>query len=302
MSRGLPPLNALRAFDAAGRHGSFSGAAGELNVSHSAISRHVRGLEDRLGTLLFRTEGQGLALTREGQAYLARISPALDEIAEATEGLGETPTGRVTINSDPQFAEEVIAPHLGDFWQAHPGIELRLVGSNELADVDRYEADFALRFAASGRLGRAADLVSNAPLFPYAAPGFFQAPPTFSEILSARRVQDRPVEVWRRWAAAMGESAIPEIPEWRMKSPLAAAVARNGGAVFLGSAESVNGFCRAGQLQRLWETPYHEGAFFLVANEAQLRRKALRIVREWLLDITSRFRDGPFWEIDQPFG
>ncbi len=70
MSRPLPPLNALRAFEAAGRHENFSRAAEELNVSHSAISRHVRGLEHRLGAALFRDLPRGLELTVEGRNYL----------------------------------------------------------------------------------------------------------------------------------------------------------------------------------------------------------------------------------------
>jgi LysR family glycine cleavage system transcriptional activator len=303
MSRVLPPLNALRAFDAAGRHGSFSRAAEELNVSHSAISRHVRGLESRLGAQLFRSDGQGVALTPDGQAYLARISPALDDIADATENYGDAPTGRVVVNSDPQFAEQVIAPNLGAFWSMYPELELRLIGSNLLADVDRYEADFAVRFSAAGRLDRPADLISDAPLFPYAAPGFLAPRPGITDILNARRVQDRPAEVWQRWAAAMGHDLGPQAaPAWRLKSPLATAAARGGGAVLLGSAESVNAMCKAGALQRLWPVPFHEGAFYLVANETQLRRKALRVVRDWLLDITSRFRGQAFWDIDQPIG
>ena len=78
MPRSLPPLNALRAFAAAGRLGSFTKAATELNVSHSAISRHVRGLEKRLNAHLFRTKNTGVELTDQGRAYLAEITPALD--------------------------------------------------------------------------------------------------------------------------------------------------------------------------------------------------------------------------------
>ncbi len=87
MGRLLPPLNALRAFEAAGRLGSFTKAAEELNVSHSAISRHVRGLEDRLNVHLFRSQNTGVTLTDQGRSYLSEITPALDRIANATEAL-----------------------------------------------------------------------------------------------------------------------------------------------------------------------------------------------------------------------
>ncbi|MEO1662989.1 MAG: LysR family transcriptional regulator, partial [Pseudomonadota bacterium] len=81
--RTLPPLNALRAFEAAARHESFSRAAEELGVSHSAISRHVRGLEARLGVQLFRDAARGVALTDAGGHYLDRVSPAFDVIGAA---------------------------------------------------------------------------------------------------------------------------------------------------------------------------------------------------------------------------
>ena len=77
MARYLPPLNALRAFEAAGRHQSFSRSADELNVSHAAISRHVRGLEKRLGVQLFRNVARGVELTKAGRRYLDQITPAL---------------------------------------------------------------------------------------------------------------------------------------------------------------------------------------------------------------------------------
>ncbi len=303
MARTLPPLNALRAFEAAGRHESFSKAAGELNVSHSAISRHVRGLEDRLGAQLFRDAAQGVALTEEGRAYLARVSPALDDIAEATEAVGEGPDGRVLLNSDGLFANEVMAPHMSALWRAHPEIDLRVVTSNRLADLDRYEADFALRFALSGRLDHPGDLICNAPLFPYAAPGVFASHPGVSEILAARRMQDRPPGVWQRWAACAGvDPATVEVAEWRMRAMLALSVARGGAGVYLGSADVVNTACVTGQLCRLSEVGLQEGAYFLVTREMPLRRKALRVVREWLLDATAPLRAPNFWDVSQPVG
>ena len=149
----LPPLNALRAFEAAGRHQSFSRAAEELGVSHSSISRHVRGLEDRLGVQLFRDLPRGLALTEYGAAYLAQVSPALDAIAYATEGLVEVPQGTVWVNSETLFAAKFLVPRLGDFYAQHPEVEIRLEASRQLADVARYETDLAIRFERYGPTG-----------------------------------------------------------------------------------------------------------------------------------------------------
>ena len=150
MLRNLPPLNALRAFDAAGRHQSFSRAAEELGVSHSSISRHVRGLEDRLGVQLFRDLPRGLELSPDGAAYLAQVAPALDAIGDATDGLAEAPQGTVTVNAETLFAMKWLVPRLGDFTTQNPDIELRLEASRQLANVARYEADFAIRFVRPG--------------------------------------------------------------------------------------------------------------------------------------------------------
>lgn len=87
MPRYLPTLNAVRAFEAAGRHGSFTGAADELNVTHAAISRHVRGLEKQLGVQLFRNIARGVELTEDGKSYLDDVRPALDQISDASDNL-----------------------------------------------------------------------------------------------------------------------------------------------------------------------------------------------------------------------
>jgi LysR family glycine cleavage system transcriptional activator len=84
MARRLPPLNALRAFEVAARHNSFTGAATEMRVSHAAVSRHVRSLEARLGVTLFRRAKRGVELTEDGVRYLKAVSVAFESIAEAT--------------------------------------------------------------------------------------------------------------------------------------------------------------------------------------------------------------------------
>ncbi len=303
MSRSLPPLNALRAFEAAGRHESFTRAAEELRVSHSAISRHVRGLEDRLGAQLFRDAAPGIALTQTGRAYLAQITPALDLIAEATEDVHATPEGQVLVNSDSTFAHEVILPQLTAFSETHPEIDLRLVASPVLADMDRYEADLAVRFAHRGTLDRPSDLLSDAPLFPYAVPGLLPPKPAIDQILSQRLLRDRMgMDTWPTWAKAAGWTGpLPEQMAFRMKDTLSLRAALHGYGVFLTSAECVNLYCRKGDLVRLSDVGFQLGAYRLVSQEGAHRRKAVRIVRDWLLSITSHFRTA-FWEIDQPIG
>lgn len=146
MPRNLPPLNPLRAFEAAGRLGSFTSAARELNVSHSAISRHVRGLEKRLNVHLFRTQNTGVALTEQGQSYLAQITPALDQISFATDALTCTPAGVVTLTTENTLGQKWLVPRLANLRALHPEIDLRLSISIDVMDIEAHDFDLGLRY------------------------------------------------------------------------------------------------------------------------------------------------------------
>ncbi len=292
MSRALPPLNALRAFEAAGRHQSFSRAAEELGVNHSAISRHVRGLEHRLGVQLFKDLPRGVELSVDGQAYLGRITTALDLISDATEDLAEAPEGRVTVNSEPLFAQKFIVPRMAVFQAACPQIELRLEASHELADVDRYEADLAVRFAHSGSLDVPSDLLSDGLIYPYAAPSLLAGRElTPAQILSERRLRDRREDTWAKWAQCAGVEPPPsEAGQWRLRANLAVEAALEGQGVYLGSQECVAAECAAGRLVQCSDIGVSAGAFYLVYGERGVRRRAVRQVRQWLLEEARPFR------------
>jgi len=289
--RSLPPLNALRAFEAAARHESFSRAAEELGVSHSAVSRHVRGLEARLGVALFREVSRGVALTAEGQHYLRRVAPAFDVIAEATEGLADTPAGRVVVNAEPLFATKIILPHLAQFYRDLPEVELRLVASNELADLDRYEADLAIRYVKSGRLDGPSDLLSDAPIYPFAAPGVVAGDvlrPSDLHDLPLHR--DRAEDLWPRWAALAGFDIEVPSPPWRMQAALALEAVVHGAGLYLGASDCTRPAEAAGQLVRLSDVGFRSGAFHLLSSGQAGRRKAVRAVRAWILDVTHPLR------------
>ena len=290
--RSLPPLNALRAFEAAARHESFSRAAEELGVSHSAVSRHVRGLEARLGVSLFRDQSRGVVLTPEGHHYAHRVAPAFDAIADATEGLADTPAGRVVINSEPLFAAKVVAPLLAEMQQDLPEIDLRLIGSTDLADLDRFEADIAIRFAHKGVLDGPADLLSDAPIYPVAAPGVLPDDVLLPEHLhTVTRFRDRREDLWPRWAQAAGWTQVQmtEGP-YRLRAALAIEAALAGAGVFLASSDATHRDEAAGRLVRVSNVGIRSGAFYLLSSGTSARRKAVRVVRRWLLDKTTALR------------
>lgn len=299
MSRTLPPLNALRAFEAAARHESFSRAAEELGVSHSAISRHVRGLEARLGVQLFRDASRGVMLTSEGGHYLQRITPAFDVIGEATEGLADTPAGRVVVNSEPVFAMKIVIPLLAKFQRDLPEIELRLVGSNDLADLDRYEADLAIRYAKTGTLDQPSDLLSDAPIYPFAAPGYLKDDVLRADHLTTCPLfRDRGQNIWIDWAKRAGFDVEVPDPPWRMRAALALEAAVHGAGIYLGASDGTHLDETAGRIVRVSDVGFRQGSFHLVTSGQSGRRKAVRSVRAWLLDHTTALRSPE----NQPIG
>src|SRR5260221_8409245 len=130
MSRPLPPLNALRAFESAARHLSFTRAADELNVTQAAISHQVKALEERLGVRLFRRLNRALELTKAGETYLPRVTAALDALAEATD-IVRAPDDmrRLTVSVLPSFAAKWLMPRLRSLWRSHPDLDVKIVAS-----------------------------------------------------------------------------------------------------------------------------------------------------------------------------
>src|SRR5271165_6200842 len=143
---GLPPLNALRAFEASARHLSMKDAATELSVTPGAVSQLVRGLEQRLGTQLFRRGNRSLVLTEAGQSYFAPIRHAFRQIGEATRRLRARPfAGVLTVSAPPAFAASWLVPRLGRFRERHADIELNIATTRGLANFAADGVDVAIR-------------------------------------------------------------------------------------------------------------------------------------------------------------
>src|SRR5919205_2163843 len=146
MLRRLPPLNALKAFEAAARHESFTRAAEELCVTQGAVSHQVKALETELGVKLFVRERQRLAITEQGREYLAVLRDAFDRIALGTERLKQRQTsGVLTVSTSPDFAAKWLVNRLGRFAEAHPEIDLRVSASMHHVDFAREDIDLAIR-------------------------------------------------------------------------------------------------------------------------------------------------------------
>lgn len=148
MKRHLPSLNALAAFEAAGRLGRMIDAAGELNVTHSAVSRQVKALEERLGLKLFEGPRNRPALTQAGRTLLPELTESLDRIERAVRAVADDAAGPLDISVLGTFTLRWLIPRLHGFQSAHPAIELRLSASDRPVDFARASFEVAIRVGA----------------------------------------------------------------------------------------------------------------------------------------------------------
>ncbi|MEO0372307.1 MAG: transcriptional regulator GcvA [Pseudomonadota bacterium] len=143
----LPPLTALRAFDAAARHMSFQKAASELNVTPAALSFQIKSLEAHLGAPLFRRLNRAVELTEAGRALAPGAQDGFEALAAAWRQASRiNDQSSLTVTAGPAFTATWLAPRLFSFAQAHPEIELRLTANFALIDLTRSEVDVAIRF------------------------------------------------------------------------------------------------------------------------------------------------------------
>lgn len=142
--RALPSLNALRAFEAAGRHLNFRAAADELFVTQGAVAQQVRILEEYMGFALFQRLPKGVALTSQGAIYFAEVTRAFEILRKATTQILKEPQA-VTISVTPTFATKILLPSLSALSIAVPDVDLRTVATESIADFDRDQVDIAVR-------------------------------------------------------------------------------------------------------------------------------------------------------------
>src|SRR5215467_54132 len=186
MPRRLPQLNALRAFEAAARHVSFTRAAEELCVTQGAVSHQVKALESELGIKLFNRDKQRLIITNAGRDYLTIVRDAFDRIAMGTERLAQRQSsGMLTVSTSPDFAAKWLVHRLGHFAEAHPEIDLRVSGTLHHVDFAREDVDIAVRHGDGNWPGLDTVRLSPEQLFAVCSP----------KLLSGRHRLEKPADV-----------------------------------------------------------------------------------------------------------
>lgn len=206
MARRLPPLSALRPFEAAARLESFSRAADELHLTHGAVSRQVRALEEHVGAPLFSRHGKRVALTASGRAFAERVRNALEEIAQAADMVSPARRGnRLSVNVLPSFASRWLMPRLIGFMEAHPEIELNVTASTALANFTTDDVDLAIRFGKGPWPNLVCEPFLEDEWFPVASPKMNRGKlPKEPKDLQKVRIMREDRDYWNLWMKAAG--------------------------------------------------------------------------------------------------
>jgi LysR family glycine cleavage system transcriptional activator len=292
--RRLPSLNALRAFWAAARHGSFVAAADELHVTPSAVSLQVRQLEDELGQKLFERTPRGLILTTDGAQILPGVN---DAFARLQETLIDDPLGAdeqtLTISVAPSFATKWLLPRLDGFCTQHPAFDVRVMATHELTDFGKESIDLAIRYGRGNYAGVASELLMRESVFPVCAPRLLEshADADLRQLLRTLPLlhddspdQDETCPDWKSWFKAAGILDVETQRGSRFnQSIFVLEAAANGLGVALAKSSLVQQDLASNRLVRLGhdDVPI-EFAYFLVYPPERNKRPAIAAFRNWI--------------------
>ena len=289
MLRRLPPLNALKAFEAAARHESFTRAAEELCVTQGAVSHQVKALEAELGLKLFNRERQRLVITGAGRDYLAVVRDALDRIAVGTDRLMQRQSsGALTVSTSPDFAAKWLVHRLGRFSEAHPEIDLRISATMHHVDFAREDVDLAVRHGDGNWPGHDVTRLCPEQLCAVCSPN----------LLTGRQRLSRPSDVlkfpllhlddraaWSQWLEAVGlDRAEPSPGPVMNRASMVIDAAVDGQGIALGRTTLAAWDLINGRLVR----PFGDAlrlsrTYWIVCPKATSALPKIGIFRDWLL-------------------
>lgn len=286
--RRLPPLGAVRAFEAAARHLNFTQAAAELHVTQAAISHQVRQLEQWLGLRLFERRGHLLTITAQGRDYVAEISAALDRIASATVRLKQGSEGPLRITALPSFAACWLVPRLDDFREQYPDIELKLTTSTQLWDGVDDRFDIGIRSGLGRWSGLHAQLLATESLSPVCAPSLATGPQPLrepSDLRHAHLLHDVPRGGWRMWCERAGVDDIDVDAGLAFDDAgLVLQAALRGQGVALGRLTLAERDLREGRLIKPFDIAIpNDYSYWLVYSGAKAERENVAAFRSWVL-------------------
>jgi LysR family transcriptional regulator, glycine cleavage system transcriptional activator len=284
----LPPLIALRAFEAVGRTGSVRAAGDELAVSHTVVSRHLQNLQRSLGVTLVRSEGRGVTLTEAGLTFHAQISPAFDIIARAT--LSVRPAARPTLNiwCIPGIANRLLLSRLPELTGPPRNWDVNLQPTLSHPDLARGEADAEIVYAEmiDSRGALMAEALVRPRVFPVASPAYLARYPAIAGLADLSKIaliHEESTEQWERWFELAGVSDLPPLRGQRLwHAHLAIEAARLGQGVALANDVLVADDLRSGALVEVIPSSVHMETYQLVTLRERWDDPAIVALRDWL--------------------
>ena len=296
--RRLPPLAAVRVFEAAARHENFTSAAAELGMTQAAVSYQIKLLEERLGAPLFRREKRRVALTDAGRRAAPQITRAFDAIDQAFGAIRADDEGVLTVSTSNTFANTWLAWRLGSFQMAHPEMAVRLLTSDAIADFVSDDVDIAIRAGRGGWGEVVEEKILPIDFTPMCSPGFRDRYGPFTPETLMHVPQISPQDPW--WPFWLREAGVdvpegPPRPGVRLDSQ-----AHEGHAAMAGQGIAMltpffwRNDLAEGRLVRPFEQVSTRGyAYWLVYPEMRRGVAKIRRFREWLLAELARDLPSP---------
>lgn len=298
MTRRLPPLNQLRAFEAAARHLSFKDAAEELNVTHAAVSHQVKALEEYLGAQLFQRIPRGVQLTAEAKALSVDLTRAFDRMGFAIDRFtANDMTGTLRISVVPRFGNRYLMPNLPGFRAANPGLDIELDFSYELIDFETGDFHAALRHGYGGWDKLSSYQVHNDCVSPLSVPQLvagmdlpLSAEQISRMVLAVVRGQE---DIWQSWLLKAGVSETFELQFIHFDNrALATEFARDGNGVSLSDIQANQQELQSGRLVRLHPLAMRlESGLHLAFPETPYPDPRLMVIAEWIKEILPRSQE-----------
>ncbi|PWI34487.1 transcriptional regulator [Vibrio albus] len=289
MSRRLPPLNSLKAFEAAARHLSFTRAAEELFVTQAAVSHQIKSLEEFLGLKLFRRRNRSLLLTEEGQGYFLDIKDIFTSIAEATDKVLErSEKGALTISLPPSFAIQWLVPRLADFHQQEPDIDVRIkaVDMDEGSLTD--DVDVAIYYGRGNWPGLKADKLYQEFLVPLCSPQLLIGEKPLESLGDLRQHNLLHDSSRKEWKQFVKQNEIDGVnvnhgPIFS-HSTMVLQAAVHGQGIALGNNVLAQPEIDAGRLIAPFEEVLMtKNAFYVVCHDKQAETGRIATFRDWML-------------------
>lgn len=287
MARSSLPLNALRAFEAAARHGSFTRAAIELCVTQTAISHHVKSLEARLGATLFRRVPRGVTLTAEGEALLPPVRESFDRIDALLDRFeGGALSEVLTLGVVGTFAVGWLLPRLQEFRERCPHIDLRLSTNNNHVDIAAEGLDYAIRFGDGAWHGVHAEALFQAPLSALCTPRVAATIRAPEDLLGQPLLRSYRLDEWEAWfqAAGLGHRPSP-IRGMTFDSSLAMMdAALQDAGVALAPPRMFERHLSSGAMVQPFDIQVPRGGYWLTRLQSKPQTVAMAGFRSWLMN------------------